>query len=31
MSKGDKLMEPFAEIGMTPDAPAARIGIVWTY
>jgi hypothetical protein len=24
------IVEPFAEIGMTSDAPAARVGIVWT-
>lgn len=27
---GGRLMEPFAEIGMTESAPAARIGVVWT-
>jgi hypothetical protein len=26
-----RIMEPFAEIGMTDDAPSARVGIVWTY
>ncbi|EAQ80273.1 hypothetical protein [Blastopirellula marina] len=26
-----KIIEPFAEIGMTPDAPDSVIGIVWTY
>lgn len=28
---GNRLMEPFAEIGMTETAPNARIGIVWTH
>jgi hypothetical protein len=26
-----KIIEPFAVVGMTDDAPRARIGITWTY
>jgi hypothetical protein len=26
-----KIIEPFAEVGMTYGYPASRIGIVWTY
>jgi hypothetical protein len=26
-----KIVEPFAVIGMTQDAPSGRIGITWTY
>lgn len=31
IAKGHKIVEPFAEIGMTESAPAMRVGIVWTY
>jgi hypothetical protein len=27
----NRVVEPFAEIGMTRDAPDARVGVVWTY
>ena len=27
----DRLIEPFVELGLTPDAPNARIGITFTY
>jgi hypothetical protein len=26
-----RIVEPFAEIGMTDDAPAASVGITWTF
>lgn len=26
-----KIVEPFMEIGMTPEAPDARLGVIWTY
>jgi len=29
--KPRRIVEPFAEIGMTPAAPSSRIGITWTF
>lgn len=29
--KCNKIVEPFAEIGMTPAAPSGRFGVTWTY
>lgn len=31
IGKSCRLVEPFAEIGMTEDAPSSRIGITWTF
>ena len=31
IARGEKLVEPFAEVGMSDDAPGTRIGVVWTY
>lgn len=31
IARGCKIVEPFAEIGMTEDAAAANVGMVWTY
>ena len=27
----ETIVEPFAAIGMTHDAPSAQIGVVWTF
>lgn len=29
--KCNKIVEPFAEVGMTTDAPSGRFGVTWTY
>ncbi|MEX0793776.1 MAG: transporter [Pirellulaceae bacterium] len=29
--KCNKIVEPFAEVGMTTDAPSGRVGVTWTY
>lgn len=31
IGKSCRIVEPFAEIGMTEDAPSSRIGITWTF
>jgi hypothetical protein len=31
IGKSCRLIEPFAELGMTEDAPSSRIGITWTF
>ena len=31
VGKSCRIVEPFAEIGMTDDAPSSRIGITWTF
>ena len=31
IARGSKIVEPFAEIGMTQDSPGTRCGVVWTF
>lgn len=31
IARGNRIVEPFAEIGMTQDSPGYRCGVVWTF